>query len=78
MKKYNKYIILILQKNEEIKEKKYVKYSHVNSKVEEKTTAVKEKQREKFDGKEKKDANTFGGNLLMTGVRAMPSWRQGL
>jgi hypothetical protein len=31
-----------------------VKYAHVSSKVEEKTRAVKEKEREKFDGKDKK------------------------
>lgn len=55
-----------------------IKYAYINSKVDEKTTAIKEKQRSKFDGKEKKDANTFGGQLLMTGVRATPSWRQGL
>ena len=54
-----------------------LKYAYVNSKVDEKTTAMKEKEREKFDGKEKKDANTFGGQLLMSG-RAVPSWRQGL
>lgn len=55
-----------------------IKYAHVGSKLEEKTTAIKEKEREKWDGKEKKEANTFGGQLLMTGVRAVPSWRQGL
>jgi hypothetical protein len=55
-----------------------VKYSYVSSKVDEKTTAVKEKQRDKFDGKNKKDANTFGGNLLHQGIRATPTWMQGL
>lgn len=55
-----------------------IKYAHVNSKLEEKTTTVKEKERSKFDGKAKKDANTFGGQLLLTGMRAIPQWRQGL
>ncbi len=67
-----------MQKAERIKEQKIIKFAYVNSKLEEKTTAVKEKEREKFDGKHKKDANTFGGQLLMTGVRAVPEWRQGL
>ncbi len=61
-----------------IKESKFVKYSHVNNKLEHKTTAMKEKEREKFDGKDRKDANTFGGQLLMTGVRATPAWMKGL
>ena len=61
-----------------MKEQKLIKYAHVNSKLEEKTTAIKEKKRQKFDGKDKKEANTFGGQLLMTGIRAVPSWRQGL
>jgi hypothetical protein len=51
-----------------------VKYSHVGARLDQKTTAIKEKEREKFDGKDKKEANTFGGQLLMTGVRATPSW----
>jgi len=34
---------------------------------------MREKQRDKFDGKDKKEANTFGGQLIMTG-RATPSW----
>jgi hypothetical protein len=67
-----------LKKAERMREQKIVKYAHVNSKVEEKTRAVKEKEREKFDGKEKKEANTFGGQLLMVGMRAVPEWRQGL
>lgn len=56
------------------KEEKFIKYSHVDGRLTQKTTAMKEKEREKFDGKEKKEANTFGGQLLMTGVRATPSW----
>ena len=55
-----------------------IKYSYVNSKLEEKTTSIREKQRDKFDGKDRKDANTFGGNLLGIGVRATPQWMQGL
>lgn len=55
-----------------------VKYSYVNSKLEEKTTSIKEKEREKFDGKNKKDACTFGGNLLHHGIRATPAWMKGL
>lgn len=55
-----------------------MKYSHVSNKLEHKTTAIKEKEREKFDGKDRKEANTFGGQLLMTGVRATPTWMKGL
>ena len=51
-----------------------MKYSYVDSKLESQTTAMKEKQREKFDGKARKEANTFGGQLMMTGIRATPSW----
>jgi len=49
-----------------------IKYAHVSNKLEEKTIAIKEKAREKFDGKEKKDANTFGGQLFVGGMRAIP------
>ena len=51
-----------------------MKYSHVTPKLDKKTTAMKEKERGKFDGKDKKEGSTFGGQLLMTGVRATPSW----
>jgi len=61
-----------------MKKDKIIKYSYVNNKLEHKTTAMKEKEREKFDGKDKKEANTFGGQLLMTGVRATPAWMKGL
>ena len=67
-----------IQKAQKMKEQKMIKYAHVGSKLEDETTAIKEKKRSKFDGKEKKEANTFGGQLLMTGIRAVPSWRQGL
>ena len=53
-----------------------LKYAYLNNKLDEKTTAMKEKQRDKFDGKEKKDANTFGGQLIPTGIRAVPGWMQ--
>ena len=66
------------QKQAKMKEDKFIKFSHVNNKLQHKTTAVKEKQREKCDGKEKKDANTFGGQLMMTGVRATPAWMTGI
>lgn len=68
----------LTQKEEELRERKLIKYSHVNSKLEEKTTAMKEKERGKYDGTNPKEANTFGG-IIGTGVgRAVPSWRQGL
>lgn len=61
-----------------MRDEKFVRFAHVGTKIEQKTTAVKEKEREKFDGKERKEGNTFGGQLLMTGVRATPSWMKGL
>ncbi len=55
-----------------------VKYAHINSKLDEKTTAIKEKARSKYDGQNGKSANTFGGDLLQIPSRAIPAWRQGL
>ena len=55
-----------------------MEFNHVRSKLDEKTTAMKEKQRTKFDGNNPKDAETFGGNLGVMHGRAVPSWRQGL
>ena len=56
------------------------KYYNVESKLSHETKAAKGKAREKFkEGKDqKKDAMTFGGQLLSTTVRAQPSWRKGL
>jgi hypothetical protein len=54
-----------------------VKFSHVVNKLEKKTTAVREKERPKFEGKEGKEASTFGGQLLLAGARATPSWLKG-
>jgi hypothetical protein len=51
-----------------------LKFAYVAPKFEENTVAMKEKKRDKFDGKDKKEANTFGGQLLMSG-RAVPAWR---
>jgi hypothetical protein len=55
-----------------------VRFAHVGSKWEDATSAAKEKRREKFDGKGPKEADTFGGQLIAVGVRAVPEWRRGL
>jgi len=54
------------------------KFIHVQSKLNEETTAIVSKKREKFTGKGGKDALTFGGEVLHTQMRAVPSWRAGL
>ena len=53
------------------------KLGKVESRLTHETRAMKEKQREKFDGREdgKKDAMTMGGNVLGMGARALPFWR---
>ena len=52
----------------------------VESKLNTKTAAIKEKKRDKFDPTKDRgrDAMTMGGNLLGVASRAMPFWRQGL
>ena len=68
---------MLRQKEERRREEKFTKYAYLNNKLDHKTTAIREKEREKFDGKEAKQANTFGGQLLTTGVRATPTWMKG-
>lgn len=56
------------------------KYDKVESKLNHQTKAAKEKARQKFQmGKDsKKDAMTFGGQLIGPTIRAQPAWRKGL
>ena len=58
-------------------EDKYVKFSHVESKLTEPTKAMEMQKRQKFDPSldKGKYADTFGGNLLGNGRRGMPQWR---
>ncbi len=67
-------------------EKNYIKFKFkkiselekVESKLNEKTEAIKEKQRKKHDYKSNKIADTMGGNVLGRIGRAVPQWRRGL
>ena len=56
------------------------KYEKVESRLGQQTKAAKGKARDKFkEGKDdRKDAMTFGGQLMGPSVRAMPAWRKGL
>ena len=56
------------------------KYAKVESRVNEETKTAQGKKREKFDSKREsgKDALTFGGQLLGTGLRAQVAWRRGI
>ena len=57
-----------------MKEKASIQFAYVQSKVLEPSKGLK---RDKLNI-EKKDAITFGGNILGVGRRAVPTWRQGL
>ncbi|CAK57204.1 unnamed protein product (macronuclear) [Paramecium tetraurelia] len=61
-------------------EDKYIKFAYVESKFNETTKAAEQQKRQKFDPKidQGKYADTFGGNLLGAGRRAIPGWRQNL
>ncbi|CAD8179496.1 unnamed protein product [Paramecium octaurelia] len=61
-------------------EDKYIKFAYVESKLNETTKAAELQKRQKFDPKidNGKYADTFGGNLLGAGRRAIPGWRQNL
>jgi len=51
----------------------------VESRVGHETAAITGKKRDKFkDGDAKKDAMTFGGNLLGIAHWAIPTWRKGI
>eukprot|EP01022_Parablepharisma_sp_SALTPOND_P032990 TRINITY_DN87_c0_g1_i1.p1 TRINITY_DN87_c0_g1~~TRINITY_DN87_c0_g1_i1.p1 ORF type:complete len:520 (+),score=108.43 TRINITY_DN87_c0_g1_i1:458-2017(+) len=68
-----------LERVEKMRQTMQSNFKHVPSKLTSETAAQLSKKREKFDGKgEKKDALTFGGNLVYTQMRAVPSWRAGL
>ena len=56
------------------------KYDKIESRLNKVTTAAKGKNREKFKAgvDAKKDAMTFGGNIIVPTIRAQPSWRKGL
>ena len=55
------------------------KYAQVESRIGHETAAMQSKRREKFRaGDERKDACTFGGQLVHAGLRAQPAWRKGL
>ena len=56
------------------------KYAKVESRVNEETKTAQGKKREKFDSKRDsgKDALTFGGQLIGTGLRQQASWRRGI
>jgi hypothetical protein len=55
-----------------------VRWAYVGSRVEQQTESARDKARGKFDGQSRKEADTFGGQVLAMGGRATPSWRQGL
>ena len=57
-----------------MKEKTYIQFAYVQSKVMEPSKGPKRD----ILKIEKKDALTFGGNILGAGRRAVPTWRQGL
>mmetsp|Transcript_31961 Transcript_31961/g.36347 ORF Transcript_31961/g.36347 Transcript_31961/m.36347 type:complete len:595 (+) Transcript_31961:106-1890(+) len=67
------------ERNEKFKHKSQGMYKFVGSRLEEKTTALKVKERTKHDPTVdgQRIANTFGGQILHAG-RAIPSWRQGI
>lgn len=54
------------------------KYDKVESRIGQATTAMASKKREKFnaDRDQRKDAQTFGGNLLGVPMRVQPAWRK--
>ena len=56
------------------------KYDKVESRLNQVTKAAKGKNRDKFKAgvDDKKDAMTFGGQLVGPSMRAQPSWRKGL
>lgn len=67
------------EKSERVKQKFEENFKHVSSKLNSETTALKSKKREKFNADSmKRDALTFGGDVLRTQIRAIPSWRVGL
>ncbi len=66
-----------IEREERTKQKLQENYKHVASKLNSETAAAVSKKREKFDGKGK-DALTFGGCVVYTQMRAVPSWRAGL
>ncbi len=55
-----------------------IKFAYVEPKLEEETTAIAGKKTQKFDGKNPKYADNFGGQAVRTTGRAIPSWRQGV
>jgi len=58
--------------------KKVEMLAKVESKLEVKTTAMKQKQRAKHDFKSSKDASTMANNVLGKMARAVPEWRKSL
>lgn len=58
--------------------KKVEKMAKVESKLEYKTTAVIQKQRNKHDFQSNKDASTMANNVLGRMCRAVPEWRKSL
>lgn len=68
------------KKLEKMLETKNIKFSYVDSKLNEQTKAIQGKKNEKFDPRrdQPKLADTFGGVLGKGPSRAIPSWRQGV
>jgi hypothetical protein len=68
-----------LERQERAKRKTQEHFRHVAPKLNAETAAQVQKKRDKFDGTtNKRDAHTFGGEVLHTQMRAVPTWRAGL
>jgi hypothetical protein len=65
------------EKQRKLQDERFIKFAHIDSKLQVPTKAIEQHKRTKFDPKidQAKYAETFGGNLQGAGRRAVPSWR---